>query len=72
MEILHHEYQRSLESFLNYMLIERNFSINTRESYSNDLRRYLLFMQQQSRAMELITNHPVSYTHLTLPTNREV
>lgn len=40
------------------MLIERNFSENTRVSYGNDLERYLLFMQQNSRSLESITaNH---------------
>ncbi len=59
MDTLHQHYQSTLESFLNYMLIERNFSANTRESYSNDLKRYLLFMQHNSRAMEQITTHHV-------------
>ena len=48
------QYRGILESFLNYMLIERNFSANTRESYSNDLKRYLLFMQQSSLSLEAI------------------
>jgi len=48
-------YRRLLESFLNYMLIERNFSENTRESYRNDLERYLLFMQNSSRPVQAIT-----------------
>ena len=52
---LNQSMQRTLESFLNYMLIERNFSINTRESYNNDLRRYLLFMQQRSCTIAAIT-----------------
>jgi integrase/recombinase XerD len=59
MSTLHQHYQNALDSFLNYMLIERNFSVNTRESYNNDLRRYLLFMQQSSRGMEVITNHHI-------------
>ena len=59
MNTLHHHYQRALESFLNYMLIERNFSANTRESYQNDLERYLLFMQLSSRPLEVITNRHV-------------
>ena len=49
----------ALESFLNYMLIERNFSANTRESYKNDLKRYLLFMQYSSRPLESITSHHI-------------
>jgi len=55
MQSLDNHYRRVLESFLNYLLVERNFSTNTRESYNNDLKRYLLFMQQQSRAIEAIT-----------------
>ena len=56
---LDNQYRRVLESFLNYILVERNFSDNTRESYNNDLKRYLLFMQQQSRAIEDITSEHV-------------
>ena len=56
MESLDNQYRRVLESFLNYILVERNFSTNTKKSYSNDLKRYLLFMQQQSRAIEDITS----------------
>ncbi|MFZ4525355.1 MAG: site-specific tyrosine recombinase XerD [Chlorobium sp.] len=55
MNQLENHYQRALESFLSYMLVERNFSANTRESYNNDLKRYLLFMQQNSRSLETIT-----------------
>jgi integrase/recombinase XerD len=55
MEILENSYRIVLESFLNYMLIERNFSSNTRESYRNDLQRYLLFMQQNSKALNMVT-----------------
>lgn len=57
--MLHQQYQLALESFLNHMLIERNFSVNTRESYSNDLKRYLLFMQDHSRSMDMITHHHI-------------
>ncbi len=49
------QYKSILEGFLNYMLIERNFSVNTRESYSNDLKRYLLFMQHRSKPIGTIT-----------------
>ena len=59
MDTLHQHYQKALDSFLNYMLIERNFSVHTRESYSNDLKRYLLFMQHSSRPMEVITHHDI-------------
>ncbi|NTV04990.1 MAG: site-specific tyrosine recombinase XerD [Chlorobiaceae bacterium] len=59
MNTLHHNYQNALDSYLNYILIERNFSANTSESYSNDLKRYLLFMQQSSRPMTEITNRHI-------------
>ena len=59
MNTLQQNYKSTLESFLNYMLIERNFSANTRESYQNDLKRYLLFMQYSSRPLEVITNHHI-------------
>lgn len=59
MNTLHYDYQNVLESFLNYMLIERNFSANTRESYSNDLKRYLIFMQHHSRRLEMITKEHI-------------
>jgi len=49
------QYKSILEGFLNYMLIERNFSTNTRASYSNDLKRYLLFMQHRSKPIGSIT-----------------
>ena len=55
MESLDNHFKRVLESFLNYMLVERNFSGNTRDSYNNDLSRYLLFMQRHSRPIEAIT-----------------
>lgn len=55
MNKLHEQYRSMLESFLNYMVVERNFSENTRESYNNDLKRYLLFMQNSSRPIRTIT-----------------
>jgi integrase/recombinase XerD len=35
-----------LETFLNYLTLERNFSGNTRVSYLNDLSRYLMRLQE--------------------------
>ena len=55
MPLLDDHYRSVLEGFLNYMHIERNFASNTRESYQNDLMRYLLFMQERSRPMAAIT-----------------
>ncbi len=59
MDALHSQFRIALENFLNYMLIERNFSQNTRESYSNDLKRYLLFMQEGALEMNGITAHHI-------------
>ena len=59
MNTLHSQFSKALENFLNYMLIERNFSQNTREAYNNDLRRYLLYVQESARAMESITAHHI-------------
>ena len=39
-------WQESLETFLNYLVIERNFSANTKTSYLNDLGRYLAHLQE--------------------------
>ncbi len=55
MNPLQSQYRESLDSFLNYMFIQRNYSENTRESYQNDLERYLLFMQEQGKPMKAIT-----------------
>ncbi|WP_076790043.1 site-specific tyrosine recombinase XerD [Chlorobium sp. KB01] len=59
MNTLHDSSRNVLESFLNYMLIERNFSENTRVSYRNDLERYLLFMQQSAISPESITPNQI-------------
>ncbi|MEI8033315.1 MAG: site-specific tyrosine recombinase XerD [Chlorobiaceae bacterium] len=55
MSTLESQYRDSLESFLNYMFIQRNYSENTRDSYRNDLERYLFFMQERGKAMKAIT-----------------
>lgn len=44
-------YSNVLESFLNHLHIERNFSENTRLSYRNDLGRYLLYLQDHLIAL---------------------
>ncbi|MCD6527799.1 MAG: site-specific tyrosine recombinase XerD [Desulfuromonas sp.] len=38
-----------LESFLNYLSVERGLSDNTLESYARDLQRYLTFLDQHGR-----------------------
>ncbi|ARM31215.1 site-specific tyrosine recombinase XerD [Prosthecochloris sp. HL-130-GSB] len=41
-----------LDSFLNYLTLERNFSEHTRTSYAHDLNRYLHALQERSLAIE--------------------
>ena len=55
MDKLHSQFKSALENFMNYMLIERNYSQNSREAYHNDLKRYLFMMQESAREMESIT-----------------
>ncbi len=43
---LQEAYRSRLDSFLNYLTLERNFSGNTRASYLNDLGRYLSWLQE--------------------------
>ncbi|MEI8186620.1 MAG: site-specific tyrosine recombinase XerD [Chlorobiaceae bacterium] len=59
MNTLHNQYRSALKNFLNYMQIERNFAQNTSEAYNNDLKRYLLFMQDSSCEMGAITSHHI-------------
>lgn len=47
MSVLEEPWRGTLDTFLNYLVIERNFSTNTRESYLNDLNRYLSHLQEQ-------------------------
>ena len=49
MHDLGERYRTILESFLNHLSVERNFSVHTRQSYRNDLERYLRFMQDESK-----------------------
>ncbi|ABL65786.1 site-specific tyrosine recombinase XerD [Chlorobium phaeobacteroides] len=55
MEHLHTPYSIYLENFLNHLLIERNFSQNTRVSYRNDLHRYLLTVQETMKPITSVT-----------------
>lgn len=48
-------YKEHLESFINYLTLERNFSPHTRTSYSNDLQRYLLYVQSLEKPFTDIT-----------------
>ncbi|TCD47104.1 site-specific tyrosine recombinase XerD [Chlorobium sp. N1] len=48
-----------LEGFLDYLFIERNFAGNTRESYRNDLRRYMLWLQEEGVALETLTTENI-------------
>jgi len=45
---LEEPWRNALETFLNYLTLERNFSGNTRVSYQNDLSRYLGHLQEGS------------------------
>ncbi|MDE5977103.1 MAG: site-specific tyrosine recombinase XerD [Turicibacter sp.] len=41
-------YQLELNDFLTYLIIDRGLSLNTKENYERDLKRYLTFMSEQS------------------------
>ena len=45
MHVLKEPYNDHLESFINYLTLERNFSPHTKDSYRNDLNRYLTYLQ---------------------------
>ncbi|MCG8375397.1 MAG: site-specific integrase, partial [Chlorobiales bacterium] len=55
MHVLEAPYSDHLESFVNYLTLERNFSPHTRTSYMNDLNRYLLFAQNLEKPVAGIT-----------------
>ena len=55
MHVLEAPYSDHLESFVNYLTLERNFSPHTRTSYMNDLNRYLLFAQNLEKPVTGIT-----------------
>ena len=67
-----------VEDFLNHLLIEKGRSPNTLAAYRRDLLKYVAFLGQtpvrgaDHKNVEDFATSPVSYTHLTLPTNREV
>ncbi|ASQ90063.1 site-specific tyrosine recombinase XerD [Prosthecochloris sp. GSB1] len=44
-------YREYFDSFLDYLTLERNFSVNTRQSYANDLVRYLRYFQELNRPL---------------------
>jgi integrase/recombinase XerD len=54
------QFSTVLENFLNYLSIERNFSLNTRDSYRNDLQRYLLAMEEECSSLETITPESIN------------
>ena len=45
--------QQLLTKYLNYLLIERGISQNTLESYGRDLRRFLLFVQEEKKLADV-------------------
>lgn len=44
-------YREHFDSFLDYLTLERNFSVHTRQSYANDLVRYLRHFQEQNKPL---------------------
>lgn len=59
MNELNSTYKTYLRDFLNYIRLERNFSEHTKASYQNDLRRYLLFMQEKLPSLNAATTEDV-------------
>ena len=49
MHVLKEPYSNHLESFINHLTLERNFSPHTRDSYRNDLSRYLIYLQKREK-----------------------
>jgi len=41
-------YKNLLDRFLDYLILDRGLSQNTRDAYLNDLRRFLLFLEERS------------------------
>ncbi|MBF0586771.1 site-specific tyrosine recombinase XerD [Prosthecochloris sp. N3] len=48
-------YTDYLESFVNYLTLERNFSPNTLQSYTHDLERYLFSLQERKKEIAAVT-----------------
>jgi integrase/recombinase XerD len=46
MNNLHELFQTAMERFINHIMLDKGLSRNTRDAYQNDLRRYLLFIQE--------------------------
>lgn len=46
-KVLNTDYQNLLEDYCNYLVLERNLSINTENSYENDLKLYLIYLQEK-------------------------
>lgn len=55
MHVLKEPYSDHLESFVNYLTLERNFSPHTRDSYTNDLVRYLHHVQDLDKPLGELT-----------------
>lgn len=66
MNELNSTYKTYLRDFLNYIRLERNFSEHTKASYQNDLRRYLLFMQEKLPNLNAATTEDVREFVLSL------
>lgn len=39
------EYEEKIEAFINYLLIDKKYSLHTKDSYFNDLKRYCKYMK---------------------------
>lgn len=46
-KILNIDYKMLLEDYCNHLVLERNLSINTENSYENDLKLYLIYLQKK-------------------------
>ncbi len=55
MHVLKEPYSDHLESFVNYLTLERNFSAHTKDSYRNDLSRYLIHLQELEKPIAEVT-----------------
>lgn len=52
--------QKQMEEYINYVILEQNLTNNTKESYSNELKKYELFLSKQ----EIFDIKEISYDHI--------
>lgn len=53
------EYEEKMEAFMHYLLIDKNYSLNTRDSYLNDLRKYCKYMSDHHIPFEEIKKQDI-------------